>query len=164
MGNRLSTISSTGDLPHSLDSGPVKDVSFFHTIRTKWLEYFIAKLNENTLFDLKITNTSEMLQWKDYFHYFNEIKEFSTRDNEIKKRLTWHPATIGYMMEMEQGVVEVEEVIAGIPDDYTEDEAESDISDEDDDESENEEGESSKSEKRKRIGEEDEENSITKRC
>jgi hypothetical protein len=121
MGSHLSTTYHSEDC-----SGPTKDVSFFHTVRTKWIEYFIAKLNENTLFDLKITNTTEMLNWKDYFYFFNEIKEFSKRDNEIKKRLTWHPATIGYLMQREENVIEIPEPIKGPPDDYTEDEADSD--------------------------------------
>jgi hypothetical protein len=124
MGSHLST---TG---HSDDClGPTKDISFFQTVRTKWIEYFIAKLNENALFDLKITNTTEMLNWKDYFYYFNEIKEFSKKDNEIKKRLTWHPATIGYLMQIEENILEIPEPMKGPSDDYTEDEADSDLSD-----------------------------------
>jgi hypothetical protein len=130
MGSRLSTIryeDCTGP-------GPTKDLSFFTSVRTKWLEYFIAKLNENSLSDLRITNTSETLSWRDYFRYFNEIKQLSEKDTEIKKRLSWHPATIGYLMQRDlQTVMEPEEVDLGPTDDYTEDEADSDLSDEEPD-------------------------------
>jgi hypothetical protein len=127
MGSRLSTTS----YEDCTGPGPNRDLSFFTTVRTKWLEYFIAKLNENSLSDLRITNTSETLSWRDYFRYFNEIKQLSERDAEIKKRLSWHPATLGYLMQRDlQTVMEPEEVDLGPTDDYTEDEADSDLSDE----------------------------------
>lgn len=127
MGSHLSSCDQSEDC-----GGPTKDVSFFRSVRTKWVEYFIAKLNENALFDLKITSSAssssggEMLSWKDYFYFFNEIKELSRRENEIKKRLPWHPATVGYLMQREEDVVEIPEPFRGPPDDFTEDEADSD--------------------------------------
>lgn len=107
--------------------GPSENVELFRTIRPKWVEYFVSKLNENSLSDLDIANQEEMVQWKYYFKSFSEIKEFAERDAEIKKRLTWHPATAGFMMQMELPPADEQEPPKGPPDDYTEDEA-SDVS------------------------------------
>jgi hypothetical protein len=121
MGGRLSTIGHY-DCP-----GPSENVELFRTIRPKWVEYFVSKLNENSLSDLDIANQEEMVAWRYYFKSFSEIKDFAERDAEIKKRLTWHPATVGFMMQIEVPPEEEEEPAKGPPDDYTEDEA-SDIS------------------------------------
>lgn len=129
MGSRLSTLDK-GDA-----AGPLQNVAFFQTIRAKWMEYFISKLNENILSDLDISNSNEMLQWKDYFNIFAEIRGFVERDNDIKQRLHWHPATSGFMLQKELPQVPERPRTPpeeGLPDDYTEDEA-SDVSDSDED-------------------------------
>lgn len=124
MGSRLSTIG------HNDCPGPSVDVELFRTIRPKWVEYFVSRLNENILSDLDIANHDEKVQWRYYFKAFSEIKTFAERDAEVKKRLTWHPATVGFMMQIELPVEEEEEPPAGPADDFTEDEA-SDISESD---------------------------------
>lgn len=127
MGSRLSTLDK-GD-----SSGPLQNVDFFRTVRAKWMEYFISKLNENILSDLDISKTNEMLQWRDYFNLFAEIRGFVERDNDIKQRLSWHPATEGFMMQKElprSAPSPPPSPRKGLDDDYTEDEA-SDVSESD---------------------------------
>jgi hypothetical protein len=127
MGSRLSTLDK-GDA-----AGPLQNVEFFQTIRAKWMEYFISKLNENILSDLDISKKNEMLQWRDYFNIFAEIRGFVDRDNDIKQRLHWHPATAGFMLQQELPRAPARPASPqprGLDDDYTEDEA-SDVSDSD---------------------------------
>lgn len=133
MGSRLSTIE------HKDSPGPSVNVELFRTIRPKWVEYFITKLNENALSDLDIANKDEMVQWRYYFKAFSEIKKFAERDAEVKKRLTWHPATVGYLMQVEVPVEEEEDAPYGPADDFTEDEA-SDVSESDHESEEDEDG------------------------
>ena len=127
MGSRLSTLDK-GDA-----AGPLQNVEFFQTVRAKWMEYFISKLNENILSDLDISKKNEMLQWRDYFNIFAEIRGFVERDNDKKQRLHWHPATEGYMLQQElprTPIRPLTPIPRGLDDDYTEDEA-SDVSDSD---------------------------------
>ena len=133
MGSRLSTVDK-GDA-----AGPLQNVEFFKTVRAKWMEYFVCKLNENILSDLDISKTNEMLRWRDYFNIFAEIRGFVERDNDIKQRLHWHPATQGYMLQKE--LPRTPQKPASPPknqvdDDYTEDEA-TDVSETDEEDKSN---------------------------
>jgi hypothetical protein len=127
MGSRLSTLDK-GDA-----AGPLQNVEFFKTVRAKWVEYFVSRLNENILSDLDISKKNEMLQWRDYFNIFADIRGFVERDNDIKQRQHWHPATEGFMMQKElPRALSVPDTPQpeGPADDFTEDEA-SDISESD---------------------------------
>ena len=165
MGNNLSSLSSLSSSSSST-SILLSNLSFFISLRIKWIEYFISSLNENSFFDFSILNSYEKIKWKDYFKIFSNIKKFSISDKEIKERLFYHPSTIGYLMIEEIPILEIEEIEKNLPDDYTEDEA-SDISDEDEDEEEEDDDSGNKEQKneRKRKKDEidtDEENEIIK--
>lgn len=116
MGARLSSLDSTDG------RGPGDKVEFFRSVKVRWVDYFVCRLRENLLCDVSLEDTSNVIQWREYFKIFTDVKTFSERDEENRQRMVWHPATSGFMMQRDYGPV-TEADIAGIPDDFTEDEA-----------------------------------------
>ena len=117
MGNRLAVIEIEDcEIPSFLKT-------FFTRLNLKWVEYFSSKIKEQLLLGFQLNSSDTRLAWKDFFSIFAEIRNLSEKEELSNVRLSWHPATLGYAMKsVAIEYLPHEEVIATIPDDYTEDE------------------------------------------
>jgi hypothetical protein len=104
MGNQLSTDESYTD-PDLQGRG---DVSFFRSLDVKWINYFFAKVNcadhggsrANSItarFDLG--DGSQVLTWREYFAILSDIRDRMAKEKDRESRQSWHPSTLGYIME-----------------------------------------------------------------
>ena len=143
MGNRLSLLEFYDIEDPSVDV----ELKFFRSLKLKWTKMFFARVAENMLSDFDINNEREMVSWKDFFRIFSEIKQQRDIDIDQKRRMMWHPAASGYMMNRDESVQELIKSIEAKkekrpPDDWTDDDAsdfdESEEDEEDDDEAEDE--------------------------
>jgi len=132
MGNRLISYATNED-----SEGPSpKTIDYFKKIRIKWLDYFLSKLLVCKQIEVQINDKNVPLNWKEYFQIMTEIHNKVEKENELEKRLTWHPTTLGYTMEFEpKSFSYLKQPLAlALPDDFTDDEPDpSELSDSDDD-------------------------------
>ena len=105
MGNRL--IVST---PIREAKGPSdRTTEFFKGVRVKWLDYFVSelkvRLGKSTSDHLDLNDKTVVLKWKDYFSIFSSIQEQVDIERKTELKSSWHPASLGYVMEKDESYV-----------------------------------------------------------
>ena len=95
MGNRLSLLEYEDSRPVDAERG----LAYYKSVDLKFAKSFLSQIAEHMLSDFDINDDREVITWKRYLRTFCDLRDRKDPQNERTLRSTWHPSTLGYIME-----------------------------------------------------------------